>query len=1118
MKQFRKSFVAILLAGTCTGFFVYARFLPAMRVYAETGTDSSIIWAFAPLSRLLAYVLFANLALTAVWLLFSWMYALYSGKEFGLILRLDALTYLPLCFLGLSVLQFNSLLTYYFEGLYLFTEDIGFLLPVIALMAVFFLKIRYMSGGAYSGGKVQQTQDRLSRKTVLAVFVVSLVIYILVGFRFVGQLGLGGDEPHYLLITHSLLYDHDLAINNNYKQRDYAPFFQAHLDVHVSIGKDGTRYSIHPIGMPILMLPAYALNTWPPLQQTLDTVFEKLGLQAWDDLIPFLLCLLFMNLIGALLALCLFLIAFALTRNRRLALILWGVISFTPPLLLYSTQMYPETPSALLIAICYYLICFGDSKKLSHALLLAFSLAYLPWLQQRMILATILLGAYHLYRWFMAERDIRMSPQYLRFTGIPLIVLTLSGVLMAVYYAVLFGNPLPNAPYVSIGMQSVFSPEIFFQEGLLGLFLDQEGGLLIFAPYLVFAFVGLIVMLRRQTVHGLFILLVIISIYIPCAGFTLKWRGAWSPAARYMIGLMPILFVPFCAGIQHARRRIDRYIFVFLVLLGALWGYRFLHTPFSSILWNHGLNRTFQEMSNLLDLTRYFPSFTPESTAKFPIALLWMLLIALFSIWVYRGSVTSKKGGMWDSIFTADDMRPYLKQVFGFYGILLLSGLLVTFSASRFQEGTIPYTAKNRYLREFLSGFRHQTIARNQLTQEQPLAQEELRFEYINREKYAEVNQKYGERFIVSGPRDPYEKGKYTVYFTMWIEENSSDQVVATLDVAAFRGSQVFNRKSVRASDFSASGTYQMIPLSFELPQDVTDLETRVFFHNRVAMRVKKVYIEPDLAELYYDSGVSALHKNRFEEAKTFFSRAASFSGHPQALYQLARLAQKEEDWSASIPLLQSVLERKVDCPDVYYRLGNAFFHKGELEKAQEYLERAVTFLPTHLDAWTLLHEAYQQLEMPQAAKSASETIRQLYSPQHEYRVNFSNELMFLGYSVKDSEPGQLHIEYYWKALSPMDRDYTFFVHFKNSSTTFQQDHNPHIIEPSSGALKNYPTSQWKIGELIREEYVIPAPSGRFRGQIGVWDTKTRLPIMSSDSGCSFLKDTTLELQAMTIP
>jgi hypothetical protein len=39
----------------------------------------------------------------------------------------------------------------------------------------------------------------------------------------------GGDEPHYLVVTQSLLTDHDLAIANNHARGDYLAYYQAPL-------------------------------------------------------------------------------------------------------------------------------------------------------------------------------------------------------------------------------------------------------------------------------------------------------------------------------------------------------------------------------------------------------------------------------------------------------------------------------------------------------------------------------------------------------------------------------------------------------------------------------------------------------------------------------------------------------------------------------------------------------------------------------------------------------------------------------------------------------------------------------------------------------------------------
>ena len=55
-------------------------------------------------------------------------------------------------------------------------------------------------------------------------------IFVAAAWRLVpGPLYPGGDEPHYLVITQSLLTDHDLAIENNHARGDYLAYYQAPL-------------------------------------------------------------------------------------------------------------------------------------------------------------------------------------------------------------------------------------------------------------------------------------------------------------------------------------------------------------------------------------------------------------------------------------------------------------------------------------------------------------------------------------------------------------------------------------------------------------------------------------------------------------------------------------------------------------------------------------------------------------------------------------------------------------------------------------------------------------------------------------------------------------------------
>jgi hypothetical protein len=94
-----------------------------------------------------------------------------------------------------------------------------------------------------------------------AIFVVSLVLYLAFGVLSAKSMALGGDEPHYLVITESLLRDGDLKIENNHRQGDYKSFYQGELRPDFfERGSNGEIYSIHAPGLPVLVIPAYVLG------------------------------------------------------------------------------------------------------------------------------------------------------------------------------------------------------------------------------------------------------------------------------------------------------------------------------------------------------------------------------------------------------------------------------------------------------------------------------------------------------------------------------------------------------------------------------------------------------------------------------------------------------------------------------------------------------------------------------------------------------------------------------------------------------------------------------------------------------------------------------------------
>src|SRR4029079_6260941 len=90
------------------------------------------------------------------------------------------------------------------------------------------------------------------------------VLYLPVAGRVQHQVGPQGDEPHYLMVADSLWHDHDLAVERDYAEGRYEAFFHGPLAPHYRVrGIGGVIYSLHAVGLSLLLLPAYAVGGYP---------------------------------------------------------------------------------------------------------------------------------------------------------------------------------------------------------------------------------------------------------------------------------------------------------------------------------------------------------------------------------------------------------------------------------------------------------------------------------------------------------------------------------------------------------------------------------------------------------------------------------------------------------------------------------------------------------------------------------------------------------------------------------------------------------------------------------------------------------------------------------------
>lgn len=106
---------------------------------------------------------------------------------------------------------------------------------------------------------------------------------------------------------------------------------------------------------------------------------------------------------------------------------------------------------------------------------------------------------------------------------------------------------------------------------------------------------------------------------------------------------------------------------------------------------------------------------------------------------------------------------------------------------------------------------------------------------------------------------------------------------------------------------------------------------------------------------------------------------------------------------------------------------------------------------------------------------------------EYPMRVNLGNKVSLLGYNLDSGfRPGDgIHLTLFWRALDKMEEDYTVFTHLIDEQGTIwgQKDN-----QPADGF---YPTSRWKAGETVRDQYDIlissQSPPGEYQIEVGMY-------------------------------
>jgi hypothetical protein len=119
----------------------------------------------------------------------------------------------------------------------------------------------------------------------------------------------------------------------------------------------------------------------------------------------------------------------------------------------------------------------------------------------------------------------------------------------------------------------------------------------------------------------------------------------------------------------------------------------------------------------------------------------------------------------------------------------------------------------------------------------------------------------------------------------------------------------------------------------------------------------------------------------------------------------------------------------------------------------------------------------------------------------HPQEAILGDKVRLLGYNMEGGfRPGDgIHLTLFWQCLEEIDRDYTTFTHLIDDKQNIwgQKDN-----QPVDGF---YPTSQWEVGEVVRDQYDILISSetlpGEYQIEVGMYlaETGERLPVFQGN-------------------
>lgn len=491
------------------------------------------------------------------------------------------------------------------------------------------LLLAYIFSAPHNLNKIRKRLSGWSEKPLL-IWAIPLIIFSLLSFWLDHKdVELSGDEPHYLMVTQSLVEDHDLSLKNNVEERSYLDFIPTEIEAHMIIHK-GEHLSFHMPGLSFLLIPFYI-------------IFNLTG----GLISPHLFFRLSISIINAFFPFVLFYLLRMFFPGRKITGI-WLISILSVPFLFHAVHIFPELPAATLLAGSFLFLYRSDPKPGIAGILFSLTI----WFHVKYYPPLILFAAFASWKLFREHSKTDL----LKFLLYPF----LSSILLLLFSKAIYGTFNPSGIFPAENYWT--TPAVLKLKVFFAYFIDQRDGLLLYAPTLFLSLFSLRIRDISWRIPA-----ALMAVYTIFHAITTV-RGAYAPVGRPLIFILWIIILFMSSYYFNSERKYFFSImagFNFFILFLILQYPQFIYQPVFSSTTDGGSSLLKFMGSSALDLTKLFPSFLTQRENLHTANIFWILLLFIIVLKFYSGKFINIRPGK--------KVLQYISMIFFIFSILLLS-------------------------------------------------------------------------------------------------------------------------------------------------------------------------------------------------------------------------------------------------------------------------------------------------------------------------------------------------------------------------------------------------------------------------------------------------------------